>query len=385
MKQLLLSAILLSAVCLVAQNSEFKTMRLDSTKKLIKLTEKEKNDFPAMTVKEYVTVEYIAEGEEIAMYQTVHKKSVVINDKGVEYFNKVYIPASKILDIVDIKARSVSPSGKETYFDKTAVKEIDNLEDKGAYKIFALEGIEKGSTVEMLYTVKFNVTSNGKYLISSSQKTASINTYSVNPSFPILIKKLNSPVLVQDFLNSVPFNFEERGETVKSPIRVLREKNAHCMEGAILGAYVLSTHGHKPLILHLKTIKGDLDHVIALFKEEGLWGSLSKTNHGVLRYREPVYQSVRELVMSYFHEYFLDNGVKTLRQYSDPLNLSIFKNNWEVSEEDLWFIDLELDKIKHNDIASEKAFNNLRLADDIEIKMGKIVEFKPKKYNKKQS
>ena len=193
------------------------------------------------------------------------------------------------------------------------------------------------------------------------------------------MKKLNTPAKVQDFLNSLRFNFEGNGkETIKSPIRVLREKNAHCMEGALLGAYILSLHGHKPLILHLQTTKGDFDHIITLFKEDGLWGALSKTNHGVLRYREPVYRNIHELVMSYFHEYFLDNGKKTLRRYSKPLNLNIFEKGWEVEEDDLWDIDDELDKIKHYGIAPKKVFKKLRKADKIEIQTGKIVEQKKK-------
>lgn len=218
----------------------------------------------------------------------------------------------------------------------------------------------------------------------------------------VLLKKLNTPAKVQDFLNGLKFNFEQDGKgTIKSPIRVLRENNAHCMEGALLGAYILSLHGHKPLILHLQVEKGDFDHIIALFQENGLWGALSKTNHGVLRYREPVYKNIRELVMSYFHEYFLNsNGRKTLRKYSKPLDLNnnsnlkkFWKNNypnnedWTTREDDLWEIDDELDRIKHFGIVedskkyknrSEKVLKNLRKADKIEIEMGKIVEWKKK-------
>lgn len=191
-----------------------------------------------------------------------------------------------------------------------------------------------------------------------------------------LIKKLNTPKKVQDFLNGVPFNFEEDGiETLRSPIETIRHNKAHCFEGALLGAYILSIHGYKPLILHLKTTGGDMDHVIALFKDDNLWGALSKTNHAVLRYREPVYKNIRELVMSYFHEYFLDNGLKTLRQYSRPLNLNIFECGWEVTDGDLWGIDEELDNIKHYDIAPKKVFKNLRLADQIEKDAGKAVEY----------
>ena len=192
------------------------------------------------------------------------------------------------------------------------------------------------------------------------------------------IKKLNTPAKVQDFLNTLEFNFEEEGERLKSPILTLRARKAHCAEGALLGAYILSTHGYKPLILHLKTTKGDFDHVVVPFKKEGLWGALSKTNHAVLRYREPVYKNIRELVMSYFHEYFLDSGLKTLREYSRPLNLNVFEKNWEVMGGDLWGIDQELDKIKHYDIAPKKTLKKLRKADEIEIKAGKIGEFKRK-------
>jgi len=193
------------------------------------------------------------------------------------------------------------------------------------------------------------------------------------------MKKLNTPAKVQDFLNSLAFNFEEDGvDTVKSPLMVLRTGNAHCIEGAILGAYILSLHGFKPLLLHLKTIKGDYDHVVAPFMVDGLWGALSKTNHVVLRYREPVYKNIRELVMSYFHEYFLDNGMKTLRSYSKPLDLNIFKDPWPTEDGDLWGIDEELDKVKHYVIAPKKTIKKLRKAEKIEIEAGKIVEYKKK-------
>lgn len=191
-----------------------------------------------------------------------------------------------------------------------------------------------------------------------------------------LMKKLNTPAKVQDFLNSLKFNFEKNGETLKSPIVVLRTKSAHCLEGAILGAYILSLHGFPPLVLHLEATKGDYDHVITPFKMKGLWGALSKTNHAVLRYREPVYKNIRELVMSYFHEYFLDNGKKTLRKYSEPLNLNILKKNWELEDGNLWKIDEELDKTKHYDIAPKIVFKNSRKADKIEIKAGEIIEQK---------
>ncbi|MFA6520390.1 MAG: hypothetical protein WCT44_02150 [Candidatus Paceibacterota bacterium] len=204
----------------------------------------------------------------------------------------------------------------------------------------------------------------------------------------ILIKKLNTPEKVQDFLNNLRFNFEAHGETLRSPLFVLRHKEAHCFEGALLGAYVLSQHGFRPYLVHLKAEKEDYDHVIVPFKIGKFWGALSKTNHAVLRYREPVYKNIRELALSYFHEYFLNNGQKTLRQYSALLNLNAFGKparlddasrsggGWELLEGDLWGIDAELDKIKHFDIVPRSYVKKLRKADNVEIRAGKIIEYK---------
>lgn len=195
-----------------------------------------------------------------------------------------------------------------------------------------------------------------------------------------LIKKLNTPAKVQDYLNTLRFNFEDqkgkKRETLKSPLFTLRANRAHCMEGALLGAYILSKHGFRPYLMVLKAVKKDYDHVIVPFKIGGFWGALSKTNHAVLRYREPIYKNIRELAMSYFHEYFLDNGVKTLRQYSKFLNLNIFQDDWAILDGDLWDIDEELDKIKYFDILPKNYIKKLRKADRVEIKAGKIVEYK---------
>lgn len=191
-----------------------------------------------------------------------------------------------------------------------------------------------------------------------------------------LLKKLNTPAKIQDFLNTIPINFErDKKDTVKSPVQVLRKWNAHCIEGAILGAYILSLHGHKPLLINLKCIKGDFEHVVTPFKVNGYWGALSKTNHIVQRYREPVYKNIHELMMSFFHEYYLESGVKTLRAYSKPLNLNIFEKSWPVEENDCWGIESELDKIKYYKIAPEN-IKNLRLADKLEREALKLTEWK---------
>ncbi len=188
------------------------------------------------------------------------------------------------------------------------------------------------------------------------------------------IKKLTTPAKIQDYLNSIPFNFEKDGDSLSSPVNTMKKNSAHCFEGAILGAYLLSQIGHRPLIMYLKSTHNDQDHVIALFKIDGLWGALSKTNHAVLRYREPIYKNIRELVMSYFHEYFLNDGTKTLRSYSDPLDLNEFED-WIDSDGDLWGIDEELDNLPHHTIVPKQYIKKLRLADPVERKAGKIVEY----------
>ena len=194
-----------------------------------------------------------------------------------------------------------------------------------------------------------------------------------------ILKSLNTPGKIQDFLNRVPINFEEKGDTCMSPRMVLKNWKAHCIEGAMLAAAALKLNGERPLVVDLESTKKDFDHVICVFKREGKWGSVSKTNHAVLRYREPIYKSIRELVMSFFHEYFDDNGKKTLRQYSLPVDLSRFDHlNWMASEEDVWEIPDYLAKVKHFPMLTRSQIAGLRLADKSEIEAGKIVEWKTK-------
>ncbi len=192
-----------------------------------------------------------------------------------------------------------------------------------------------------------------------------------------VLKKLNCPKKIQDFLNNIPTNYEKDGDTVLSPRMVLKQNRAHCIEGALLAAAALRFQDHPPLIVDLSAAKNDYDHVIAVFKRKGRWGAISKTNHAVLRYREPVYKTIRELVMSYFHEYFAnDNCKKTLRSYSLPVDLSRFdKQGWMTAEKDPWYIPEYLVKIPHKQILTRSQIAFLRKADPIEKKAGSILEW----------
>lgn len=163
-----------------------------------------------------------------------------------------------------------------------------------------------------------------------------------------VLRRLDSSLKIQDFLDRLPINFEKHGETHFSPRRVLRERKAHCIEGALLAAAALWLQGERPLLLDLKTKLLDDEHVVALFRRNGYWGAISKTNHAVVRYRDPIYRTVRELAVSYFHEYFRDNdGLKTLVSYSRPFDLRTLGEYWVTAEEDLWHLDDALNAIPH--------------------------------------
>ncbi len=192
-----------------------------------------------------------------------------------------------------------------------------------------------------------------------------------------VFKKLSSPIKIQDFLDSLPFNHERHGETHMSPRRVLRERKAHCIEGALFAATALWLYGEKPLIMDLAAQRPDDDHVVALYKRNGYWGAISKTNHAVLRFRDPIYKTLRELALSYFHEWFLDtNGKKTLRSYSTPLNLRTLGSKWISAEEELWYIDTRLNALPHIALIPRNNERSIRRADNMEQKAGALVEWK---------
>lgn len=190
------------------------------------------------------------------------------------------------------------------------------------------------------------------------------------------LRKLRSPRRIQDFLNEIPTNKEKGGETCTTPLITLRRNRAHCMEGALLAALALTMQGHKPLILDLKTAVGDVDHLVALFRKDGSWGGITKTNHAVLRYREPVYRDIRELAMSFFHEYFLHDGRKTLRSYSTkPFDLTKWKRDWITTEEDQWDLSRAIDTAPHTQMLTRAQIAGLRAADAVEIRAGRLVEW----------
>lgn len=158
------------------------------------------------------------------------------------------------------------------------------------------------------------------------------------------LRALKTPAGIQRFLDEIPYHL---AGTAWSPRTVLREETAHCLEGAIFAAAALRALGFPPLILDLEADQ-DTDHVLAVFKARGHWGAIAKSNFSGCRYREPVYRTLRELALSYFHVYFNLRGERTLRRYSQPVDLKRFdRRSWMTSEKGIWFIAEYLVDIPH--------------------------------------
>jgi len=191
-----------------------------------------------------------------------------------------------------------------------------------------------------------------------------------------IFKKLNTPLKIQEFLDSFPINWEKNEETYMSPVCSLRTHKIHCFEGALLAATALWVNQEPPLILDLKA-KNDDDHVVALYKRNGYWGAISKSNHTVLRWRDPVYKTVRELAVSYFHEY-LDSKFykKRLISFSRPFNLKKMGYQWITDKENLRYLVDALDDSPHEKIYPSKNFRYIRPADKMERKANQIIEWK---------
>jgi hypothetical protein len=175
-------------------------------------------------------------------------------------------------------------------------------------------------------------------------------------------RKLNSPFKIQLYLDSLPYNIDK---ITRTPRQVMKSGKAHCFDAAIFAAAVLQEHGHKPLLIDLRSNHEDDDHVLAVFQQAGCWGAIGKSNYTGCRYRDPVFRSLRELAISYFVVYFNLAGVKTLREYSVPFDLRKVKDvDWRRGDCDLDFLSQRLDAIRHYDLISPRTEKLLAPADD---------------------
>jgi hypothetical protein len=191
------------------------------------------------------------------------------------------------------------------------------------------------------------------------------------------LARLDRPEKIQAFVNAIPANFEPDGDTVLSVREVLRQRRAHCIEGAMVAAAALWVHGEPPFLLDLEAVR-DYDHVVAVFRRHGRWGAISKTNHLPLRYRDPVYRSLRELAMSYFHEYANRRGQKTLRTYSRVLDLRrLDPAAWVTNGTNCWEVAERLDGLRHYRLLAGPHERSLRMRDDLERRAQRLRDHQP--------
>jgi hypothetical protein len=175
------------------------------------------------------------------------------------------------------------------------------------------------------------------------------------------LRSLKTPYGIQKLLDDMPYHLED---TAWSPRLVLRERTAHCLEGAVFAAAALQANGYPPLLLDFEAVH-DTDHVLAIFREKGHWGAIAKSNYSGCRYREPVYRSLRELAMSYFNLYFNLRRERTLRTFSRPVNLTRFDSlHWMTSDKPVWYIPIYLCEIHHYQLLRPGMAKRLHRIDD---------------------
>jgi len=187
-----------------------------------------------------------------------------------------------------------------------------------------------------------------------------------------VLARLNTPQKIQAFVDAIPQNFEIGGQTCLSVREVLRQNRALCIEGAVVAACALWINGEPPLLFDLKAER-DSDHVVAIYRRGRCWGSISKTNSVVLRRRDPIYRNLRELAMSYFHEYANLRYQKTLRSYSRAFDLRrLDPELWVTNQKHCWDLGWALDAAHHYKLLTRQQEKWLCLRDDIERKAQKL-------------
>jgi len=206
----------------------------------------------------------------------------------------------------------------------------------------------------------------------------------LTPAEHRVFARLDSPQKIQSFLDKVPANFEPDGDTARSPRSMLKARVAHCSEAAVFAAAALIYHGKRVWLMDLRALPSDHDHIVALFKERGLWGAISKTNHAILRWRDPIYRTARELAMTYAHEYCLPGGKKSLLEFSKPFSLTRYPpKRWVIAPDDLDWLLFALDLSPHIPVAPPAAMRKRRRSARVELRAQDVLEWPRPKTKRK--
>jgi hypothetical protein len=190
-----------------------------------------------------------------------------------------------------------------------------------------------------------------------------------------VLRRLNTPQKIQSFIHDLRQNFELDGQSCRPVRHVLHARRAHCIEGAMLAAAALWVHGDPPLVLDMRA-EQDYDHVIAVYRRHGRWGAISKTNGIGLRGRDPVYRTLRELAMSYFHEYTNRREHKTLREYSLPFDLrQMDPAMWAGGTKNCWDVPERLDDLRHFPLMGRRHLKLVARRDPFERRANRMLQW----------
>jgi hypothetical protein len=208
------------------------------------------------------------------------------------------------------------------------------------------------------------------------KRAATRQDLGLTPGEFAILRRLDTPEKIQRFLFRLGQNFELDGDSCRPVRGVLETRRAHCIEGAMLAACALWVHGEPPLLLDMRAVR-DFDHVVALFRRHGRWGAISKTNGIGLRSRDPVYGSLRELAMSYFHEYTNRRDHKTLREYSVPFDLRrIDAGVWVSGRKNAWAVAEALDEIRHFKLVDGRHLRAVTRRDPFERRASGLLQYR---------
>ncbi len=181
-------------------------------------------------------------------------------------------------------------------------------------------------------------------------------SFGLSPQSLRTLRTLKTPARIQKFVDALEYQY---ANTAWSPEHVLRERKGHCLEGALLAAAALRVNGYPPLVMDLEAVHDD-DHVIAVYRVRGLWGGIAKSNFAGLRFRAPIYRTLRELALSYFEHYYNLRGERTLRAYSGAVNLArLDRQHWMTSEDDVWCVPELLIAARHYPLLPDKVARDL--------------------------
>ncbi|MBS1567452.1 MAG: DUF3857 domain-containing protein [Bacteroidetes bacterium] len=177
----IVSCIILSATLSAAraQKSDIELVKWEAKPALHTLNDRYQKE-SAVILYDVRRVEYADENKEVVAYKTIHRIIRINDDHGIEAFNQVYLGVTDNSDIIDIRARTILPGGRIIEIDRKNIKDRKE-EDGSIYKMFAMEGLEKGCELEYYYTFKRDASFFGRELMQGKYPELNVQLQILSP------------------------------------------------------------------------------------------------------------------------------------------------------------------------------------------------------------